>query len=389
MKIEHYPAWIVPIGSLLVGAIAWSGSMPAIALAILMPIAVSLQKNRITAFLAALGYYAGASWPLIPGAKVFFAANATWLESALLWLSSSFILALPYGVFWMRSIRMRPIGILIALIIVAVPPIGLIGWASPLTAAGVLFPGTAWPGFFALFAVCSFPCFFPRFVAVTAGMLFLFAQAIYHQPPPPSSWQAIDTEFGSGFSSSDPLREFEITETIQGIIRNSENKVLIFPEMIIHRWNDAAAAFWETTLAHLQQKDKTILIGAGLSLSGRPPCYLNGIMILGSHPSPPFIQRIPVPIAMWKPHKPKEGVPLQLLGPGTAIVAGKRAAILICYEQLLISPIWVSAASHPNILIGVANDYWAAGTRIPAVQKSCLCAWARLFRLPVLSAVNR
>ena len=83
--------------------------MPAIALAIRMPIAVSLQKSRRTAFLTALGYYAGASWPLMPGAKAFFGPNATWLESALLWLTSSFLLALPFGIFWTGSIRMRPL----------------------------------------------------------------------------------------------------------------------------------------------------------------------------------------------------------------------------------------------------------------------------------------
>jgi len=56
---------------------------------------------------------------------------------------------------------------------------------------------------------------------------------------------------------------------------------------------------------------------------------------MGNHPVQPFIQRIPVPIAMWKPHKPNDGVPLRLLGPGAKMIAGKRTAILICYEQLL------------------------------------------------------
>jgi hypothetical protein len=138
------------------------------------------------------------------------------------------------------------------------------------------------------------------------------------------------------------------------------------------RWNDAAKAFWEPTLIHLRQADKTILLGAGLSLPGRQQSYLNAAVILGSYPASPFIQRIPVPIAIWKPITTKDGVPLPLLGAGTAIVADQRAAILICSEQLLIWPVIISALERPNILIGTANDSWAAGTPIPAVQNACL-----------------
>jgi hypothetical protein len=387
-NIDRYRAWLFSMGTTLTGAIAWSGWMPAISLAILMPIAVSLQRNRRAAFLTAFGYYAGASWPLMTGAKAFFGANATWLESALLWLTSSFLLALPFGVLWTNNIRKRPIWIILALIAVAVPPIGLIGWASPLTSAGVLFPGTAWLSLAATFFVCSFACVFPRLVGTTASVLLLIAHATYCQPPPPASWQAINTKFGSGFSVSDPVRELEIAETIQRVIRDSDSTVLIFPEMVITRWNSAAEAFWEPMLTYLRKTNKTVLLGAGLSVPGQGKSFRNAVLILGSHPGTPCIQRIPVPLAMWKPHKPTDGVPLRLHGPGTTMVAGKRTAILICYEQLLIWPMLDSAIENPIILIGITNDYWATGTRIPAIQKACLDAWARLFQLPVLTAVN-
>ena len=104
-------------------------------------------------------------------------------------------------------------------------------------------------------------------------------------------------------------------------------------------------------------------------MPGQSQSYLNAALILGSNPAPPFIQRIPVPIAMWKPYKPRDGVPLRLLGPGTTMVAGKRAAILICYEQLLVWPILASAAENPDILIGIANDYWATGPRSMPYRK--------------------
>ena len=74
--------------------------------------------------------------------------------------------------------------------------------------------------------------------------------------------------------------------------------------------------------------------------------------------------------------------------PGVINIHGQRAAVLICYEQLLTWPVLLSMAQHPTILIVVANDYWASRTPIPAVQRVALTAWARLFALPKLMAVN-
>jgi apolipoprotein N-acyltransferase len=81
-------------------------------------------------------------------------------------------------------------------------------------------------------------------------------------------------------------------------------------------------------------------------------------------------------------------VALNLLGPGTIDVGGQRAAILICYEQLLTWPMLRSAAEKPTILIAISNESWTAGTMMPRVQHACVCAWARLFGLPVISAIN-
>jgi Carbon-nitrogen hydrolase len=60
----------------------------------------------------------------------------------------------------------------------------------------------------------------------------------------------------------------------------------------------------------------------------------------------------------------------------------------VCYEQLLVFPLLVSMAHDPDLIVGVANDWWARDTNIPAIQGQALKAWGRLFRLPVISAVN-
>jgi hypothetical protein len=71
-------------------------------------------------------------------------------------------------------------------------------------------------------------------------------------------------------------------------------------------------------------------------ITGPARPYRNTIVIRGTQFGA-FDQRVPVPIGMWKPLT-DSGVPLNLLGTGTVQLAGRRAAVLICYEQLIVWP---------------------------------------------------
>jgi apolipoprotein N-acyltransferase len=100
-------------------------------------------------------------------------------------------------------------------------------------------------------------------------------------------------------------------------------------------------------------------------------------------------QRIPIPLTMWKPLTPEDGVRLNLFGPSTiSPIDGQRAAILICYEQLLPLAALQSLYEHPTVLIGIANDYWAKDTYFPNIQSADMQAWGLLFHLPVLTSTN-
>ena len=144
---------------------------------------------------------------------------------------------------------------------------------------------------------------------------------------------------------------------------------------------------WEPTITTLKATDRTTLIGAGLPVAGSDE-YRNALIPIGAEATAPFIQRIPAPVGMWKPFGPKNGVPLYLLGPGTLTLRGHRAAVLICYEQLLVWPILHSATERPTLLIGVSNEHWTKQTPIPSIQRTCLRAWSRLFSLPLVTATN-
>ena len=166
----------------------------------------------------------------------------------------------------------------------------------------------------------------------------------------------------------------------------SPARVVVFPETVVSNWNDATEAFWGGTFESLKREGKTILVGANVS-DARSRHYFNSIVIRGANRRRDFLQRIPIPIAMWTPGSDR-GVPLQLEAPGTLWLAGRRAAVLICYEQLLIWPAITSFKEHPTLLLGTANDYWADSTTVSQIQRACLTSWARLFHIPMLWAEN-
>lgn len=84
----------------------------------------------------------------------------------------------------------------------------------------------------------------------------------------------------------------------------------------------------------------------------------------------------------------RESVPLHFFGPGSIHVGESKVAVLLCYEQLLLWPMLTSAIESPDIYVGLANDYWAKGTMIPSLQRESATAWARLFGISYLAAVN-
>ena len=373
----------------VVGDIAWCGRPGAIPLSLVFPPLAMAPRSRAAAYAVAFAYYAGASWPLIPGARVFFGPYATVALAVLLWIAAAAILAAPWALVGpvpgYRSVWRGPL----ALVITAAPPIGIIGWASPLTSAGVLFPGTRWLGLIATMALAGLGAAFPRTALCVALIAATAANALHHgEVAPPPTWEAVNTEFGgAGFGPRDPVSDFASAQWIQTRALESHARVTVFPESAVSRWNEATEMFWQPTLALLKASGKTIILGAGVSKPGTGQ-FDNVLLIRGAQNGPDLPQRIPVPIGMWRAGTPT-GVPIHMWGSGTVNIAGERAAILICYEELLVWPILMSATEHPILIIGIANDYWATSTRIPKVQISAMQAWSRLFGIPNLLATNR
>src|SRR5207248_7961971 len=120
----------LPAIAVSISAIAWSGHVVTIPLALLAPLVLYNAKSRRHSYATLFSYYVGASWPLIPGASTFFGARGTTTEGVLLWLGAAILLAIPAALLFTHDRRMRPFAVTGVFLLTALPPLGIIGWVS-------------------------------------------------------------------------------------------------------------------------------------------------------------------------------------------------------------------------------------------------------------------
>jgi hypothetical protein len=311
----HARSTLSVLAAIAIGSIAWHESW-LISLAIAVPVLVLLQRSRTAAASVALCYYSAASWPLIAAYGFLGGEQEPSMTAVLFWLSASVLLATPLALAWTRAREPRIWRMALALLMSAVPPLAVIGWASPLTAAGVLFPGTAWfglgltaivPG---LMSITRRPGLLALALAAVSGAAHLWNSTT--KVAVPDGWSAVNTSWAD---SADPVDAFAADQTVQAEAVTSKAQVIVFPEGMVKRWTPATEAFWEITSARLQTDRKTAIVGAGLPIPGSKE-YLNAAVIRGRQASTQFIQRIPVPVEMWKPFGPCDSLaPRQSMSP--------------------------------------------------------------------------
>ncbi|OYV42152.1 MAG: hypothetical protein B7X10_06875, partial [Burkholderiales bacterium 21-58-4] len=125
---------------LLVGGAAWNiWPAGAIVLSLLLSAGVIQANSKPKRWLLAFIWFLAGSVSIVPSAAGFFGTQAL-AFGVVAWIASSALLALP----WM--IAGTPTGAVAAVLLDAIPPIGLIGWLSPLTASGWLYPGQGMAG---------------------------------------------------------------------------------------------------------------------------------------------------------------------------------------------------------------------------------------------------
>ncbi|MCP3875886.1 MAG: conjugal transfer protein TraB, partial [Desulfobacteraceae bacterium] len=93
-------------------------------------------------------------------------------------------------------------------------------------------------------------------------------------------------------------------------------------------------------------------------------------------------------VAMWRPWA-KDNVRNNWFDNPVFDINGKKGTALICYEAYLTWPILQSfIAGDPEIIIFVSNHWWSKNTSLLTIQNMCIKAWASLFDVRVVTAIN-
>lgn len=268
----------------------------------------------------------------------------------------------------------------VAIVIGIVPPLGIIGIASPLMVSGLIFPGSGWWGLSLTITLPSAILLLRWHLLIGLASLALACNYLAQANPPRlvSGWESANTIFDV---KDDAFRRLS---WVRARVERSSASVIVFPENVIPNWTAATDLFWEETDQLMAKQNRVALIGATVPAA----THVRNVLLIRGAETGAFDQRIPVPFGMWQPFQ-QGGVPINLLGRGSVEIKHRRAAVLVCYEQLITWPWLSSMAKQPSVIVSIANDYWSRRTTLPIYRTAASRSWARLFRLPIVSASNR
>ncbi|MFJ6328390.1 MULTISPECIES: conjugal transfer protein TraB [unclassified Rhizobium] len=394
--------WKSPLlifASIVCGWIGWSGEVLLLPLAMFFPWLWSKASSRSIAALVAAGYFLAASRGLPQGVANFYSADL-W-PGHLLWVTASVSFAGVHAALWMRPLgefawqtkgtdSATAIGYLLAMVLSGLPPFGITGWAHPLTAAGVLFPGLGWWGLFAMATGLTVMTtrLWPA-AAIILGGFWLWSAATWTGPHLPDAWHGVDLQEGQnlGRDASLPYHRDLIATVRRSFAGHPDMRVLVLPESTLGFWTPTVARVWREGL---RGSGLTVITGAAVV---DPKGYDNVLVAISADAANIlYRERMPVPGSMWQPWLQWTGqgggARADFFGNPVAEVDGTRIAPLICYEQLILWPVLQSMLHSPDIIVAMGNGWWTDGTSIVAIQKASVTAWARLFGLPVIMAFN-
>lgn len=367
--------------------VGWSGDPRTLPVALVFPALWGLSASRWTAAAVAAAYFLAASRGLPQGVATFYGSSV--LLGVSLWIGAALAFVGVHAGLWSRQPGWgRAVRYGIAVILLAVPPFGIVGWVHPITAAGILFPTWGWRGLAAMAVImlAATTRAWRTTLAVLAG-LWAWSAVTWTEPQRPEGWTGLDLRLGSSLGRRNDLEQHQV---LIGMVRATVAdgaRVVVLPENALGLWTPTVAELWRSRLRGL---DVTVIAGATVV---RPDGYDNVMVAIDCDGARVVHrQRMPVPVSMWQPWRAWTGDPggahVDLFGEPIAMVGGRRIAPLVCYEQLLVWPVLQSMAHRPDLIVAIGNGWWTAGTDIAAIQKASSAAWARLFGLTLIVSFN-
>lgn len=379
-------AVLVPL-AVVAGAVGWSGQASLLPAATFFPLLWARSPTRIAAALVAAGYFLAASRGLPAGVAQFFAADL-WVGLCF-WIVAALSFVAVHAVLWtVRRGWAKPARYLMVLGLTAFPPLGITGWAHPLTAAGILFPGWGWWGLLALTAgLIGLVTRIGPAIAIALSGLWLWSAASGTNRILPVGWRGVDLEMGASLGRDRSLQRQRNLIALVQEVAGSGAAVVVLPESALGFWTPTLERLWREGL---QGVSVTVVAGAAvINANG----YDNVMVAIdGGGGRVLYHERMPVPVSMWRPWErwtgETGGARANLFANPVVEVAGRKIAPLICYEQLVLWPILQSMLYRPDAIVLIGNGWWTTGGNIIAIQRASAKAWSALFGVPLVISFN-
>lgn len=353
----------------------------------LFPALWAFAPSRLVVATVSAGYFLSASRGLPQGVANFYGSGFG--AGIALWLAAASGFVLVHVALWTRRPGWgRALRYCIAALLMSVPPFGIVGWAHPITAAGIVFPGWGWWGLAA--AAIGLVAMTTRawpIATLVLGGLCLWSTAAWTPPDMPQGWVGVDTNFrGESGHYADYAQQRETIDLVRAAANDGANTVIL-PESAAGIWTPTVERLWLRELASL---DVTVNVGAiVVDQAGYDNVMIE---IAGEEARVLYRERMPVPVSMWQPWLEWFGEPAaaraHFFANPVVESGGLGIAPLICYEQLIIWPMLQSAFHTPDVIVATGNGWWTHNTSIVAIQQAAAEAWARLFGIPVVFAFN-
>jgi hypothetical protein len=386
MRRDHVRAAALTALAIAAGWIGWSGQVLLLPVALVFPVLWARAPNRAAAALVSAGYFLAASRGLPQGVASFYTSDL-WPGLAL-WIVASLSFVGVHTLLWSSNGTRKPFRYLAAGVLMAVPPLGITGWAHPITAAGVLFPAWGWWGLAATTAglIGLVTRIWPAVAIVFVGA-WIWSAAIWTTPKLPDSWRGVDLEMGASLGREAGLPLHRELITLIRSVHADATGVVVLPESALGFWTPTVERLWASALA-----GSSVTVIAGASVVGADG-YDNVLVVMSAKESRIlYRERMPVPGAMWQPWRSRlgqsGGARADFFANPIVELDDRKIAPLICYEQLIVWPILQSMLHNPDIVVAAGNGWWTSGTSIVAIQRASAAAWARLFDKPLILSFN-
>ena len=400
--------WLVTAAAgAAIALIAWFPGHWLVAL-LALPAIWSLAKGRCSATAVWIGYYLTGARDIPIASERFFSGHGELSPSAafelgiLLWLSQAVALAAPWALAkpnnYQRGCAWRAA---VATLLTCVPPLGIIGWLSPLNVASALFPGWKLVALLLGLSAIAIAASVPRNLQARLAALPMVGSALLAhlsaQPHAPPGWVAVNSTFGK-LDQSNYSALFRRSQTAMLAAQaafDKGNHVVILPEETVGLWRPAVRFWWRPFIANLVSRQQTVVFGADLpsdKANATAPTpnkyfrYTDSAIVLGAAHGR-FDSRQPVPGGLWRPGA-RISARLGTLEQQYTRVGEKRVGFSICCEDYLLWPHWRLYVRRPDVLISIVNDWFAPDLALAQIQRQSIESVARLSGVPLLRAVN-